>query len=51
MFLGPATGGFIGDAFGLKGVFFCASVIYVIASVMSVFMLPGRKSSTEVIDI
>jgi MFS family permease len=47
MFLGPATGGFIGDAFGLKGVFFCASIIYVAASVMSAFMLPGRKSKNS----
>jgi len=44
MFLGPAVGGFIGDAFGLKGVFFCAGAIYLTASVMSIFMLPGRKS-------
>jgi len=44
MFLGPAVGGFIGDAFGLKGVFFCAGAIYLTASIMSAFMLPGRKS-------
>jgi MFS family permease len=44
MFLGPAVGGFIGDAFGLKGVFFCAGAIYLAASIMSAFMLPGRKS-------
>jgi len=42
MFLGPAVGGFIGDAFGLKGVFFCAGIIYLISSGMSAYMLPRR---------
>jgi predicted MFS family arabinose efflux permease len=47
MFLGPAIGGFIGDAFGLKGVFFCAGIVYVVASVVSAFTLPGLKSKNS----
>jgi predicted MFS family arabinose efflux permease len=42
MFSGPAAGGFIGDAFGLSGVFFCAGIVYLIATVLSASMLPKR---------
>jgi predicted MFS family arabinose efflux permease len=42
MFLGPASGGFIGDIFGLRGVFFCAGIVYFIATALSVSMLPRR---------
>lgn len=42
MFLGPALGGRIGDAFGLSSVFFCAAVVYIIAFLMSIYALPGR---------
>jgi len=42
MFLGPAAGGFIGDAFGLSGVFFCAGIVYLIATALSISMLPKQ---------
>lgn len=46
MFLGPATGGFIGDAFGLSGVFFCAGAVYLIAAALSASMLPKQTSAS-----
>ena len=42
MFAGPAAGGFIGDMFGLRWVFFCATIAYLIATVLSISMLPKR---------
>ena len=45
MFLGPAAGGFIGDAFGLRGVFLCAGVVYLIATVFSVALLPRQAKN------
>lgn len=42
MFLGPATGGLIGDAFGLAAVFYCAGAIYLLTSIISIIMLPSR---------
>ena len=42
MFSGPAAGGFIGDAFGLRGVFLCAGIVYLIATALSISMLPRR---------
>ena len=46
MFSGPALGGFIGDAFGLRGVFFCAGFVYLIAAVLSAFTLPRWTEKT-----
>lgn len=43
MFLGPATGGMIGDTFGLAGVFYCAGAIYLITSLASIIILPSNK--------
>ena len=42
MFSGPASSGFIGDALGLRGVFFCAGIVYLIAAILSISMLPKR---------
>ena len=43
MFLGPFISGFMGRSFGLDSVFFISSVIYVIAAVMGIIMLPKMK--------
>ncbi len=42
MCLGPATGGFIKDMFGIRSVFLCAGTVYLIAGVMGIFTLPKR---------
>jgi MFS family permease len=42
MFLGPAVSGFIGNAFGLQGVFFCSAAIYLVATGLSISALPKR---------
>jgi predicted MFS family arabinose efflux permease len=42
MFGGPAIGGFIGDIFGLSGVFYCAGFIFLISFIVSAIMLPNR---------
>jgi MFS family permease len=44
MFSGPAAGGVIGDTFGLRGVFFCAGFVYLIATVLSASTLPKRAA-------
>ena len=42
MFSGPAASGFIGSAFGLRSVFFCIGIVYMIATALSIAMLPKR---------
>lgn len=42
MFAGPATGGYIGEAFGLNGVFILSSVVFMIAGLASLYCLPNR---------
>ena len=42
MFIGPAAGGFIGDSLGLGGVFVCSGIVFAIATLMSLYMLPKR---------
>lgn len=45
MFMGPAVGGRIGDLFGLRGVFYCAGLIYFISFIASAIMLPKKNSN------
>jgi len=45
MFVGPASGGFIGDHLSLRAIFFCAGIVYLIATVMSISMLPRQKEA------
>jgi len=44
MFLGPFISGFMARSFGLESVFFTSGVIYMIAAVMGILMLPKMKS-------
>ena len=43
MFGGPFSAGFVGDKFGLRAVFIYAGIVYIIATLMAVFILPKRS--------
>ena len=45
MCAGPAIGGFIGNRFGISGIFLCAGIVYLIAAVMGIFTLPERVNN------
>ena len=45
MFSGPIVGGFIGDKMGLGGVFYCGGAIYAASAVVSLVLLPGKRTA------
>ena len=47
MFLGPALGGVIGDTLGLRGVFLCAGIAYLVAIFLCKKTLPRRGEDTQ----
>lgn len=42
MFAGPAIGGFIGEAFGLRSIFICAGIVYLVAAGLAISTVPKR---------
>lgn len=44
MFAGPATGGYLGEAFGLKGVFILSSIVFMAAGSASLYLLPNKTN-------